>query len=352
MSDLDHPQLPFGYRRSMSWATLRATRWKPPGAAGSTPARALTYVFALEQAEQMFKAAASVGQATRPLLAYYGLNQAGRAIVAAATSVHGDDWRLSGHGITARNLDGTLPEIAIRSEAAGSTGSFVRLSEVLDSPLWNEPVPLRRFWDAIPGNRDNSLVEDDSRRTPLYVDHTGIYGEPHPLATVPVCYFPPSVISAEDGREALDNYLAVFPTAQGYHSYVRTGRGPDFPPAFSRHNDGWGELQMNWMVAPDESSRAAAERQEFIASITRRYDSSRYFFPAVGAATRDIHPLMAWWAVLHTLSMLARYQPAEWSGHIDVDASSHAVALELFLSESLRVLPVLIAEAIEQASKH
>jgi hypothetical protein len=335
----------------MSWTTLRATRWKPPGAASSTPARALTYVFALEQAEQMFKAAESVGQATRPLLAYYGLNQAGRAIAAAAVSVHGDDWRLSGHGITARNLDGPLPQVAIRSEAAGNTGSFVRLAKILDSPLWTGPVPLRQFWDAIPGNRDNSLVDDDSRRTPLYVDHTGLYGEPHPLATVPVCYFPPWVISAEDGREALDSYLAAFPTAQGYHSYVRAGRGSDFSPAFSRHDDGWGELQMNWMVAPDESDRSSAERQDFIASITRAYGSSRYFFPAIGGTGRDIHPLMAWWAVLHSLSMLARYQPAEWSGHIDVDASRHAVALELVLSESLTVLPIVIAETIEQASR-
>jgi hypothetical protein len=30
---------------------------------------------------------------------------------------------------------------------------------------------------------------------------------------------------------------------------------------------------------------------------------------------------MARWAVLFTLSMLARYQPAEWAAHVDVDAS-------------------------------
>jgi hypothetical protein len=37
---------------------------------------------------------------------------------------------------------------------------------------------------------------------------------------------------------------------------------------------------------------------------------------------------MAWWAVLFTLSMLARYQPAEWATHVDVDTSSHAVPIE------------------------
>ena len=28
-----------------------------------------------------------------------------------------------------------------------------------------------------------------------------------------------------------------------------------------------------------------------------------------------------WWAVLFTLSMLARYQPAEWAAHVNVDAA-------------------------------
>jgi hypothetical protein len=59
---------------------------------------------------------------------------------------------------------------------------------------------------------------------------------------------------------------------------------------------------------------------------------------------------MVWWAALHGLSMLARYRPAEWSGYIDVDVSRYAVALELPLSESLSVLPMLIAETVEQVS--
>ena len=60
--------------------------------------------------------------------------------------------------------------------------------------------------------------------------------------------------------------------------------------------------------------------------------------------------MMAWWAVLHSLSMLARYQPAEWSAQIDVDRSPHAVALEALLNDALTVLPALVAEDIEQAT--
>jgi hypothetical protein len=65
------------------WGRLRATRWDPPGAASESAERRRT-CFALEQAEQMFRAAAGVGPATRPLLVFYGLSQAGRAIAAAA----------------------------------------------------------------------------------------------------------------------------------------------------------------------------------------------------------------------------------------------------------------------------
>ncbi|KJY23811.1 hypothetical protein VR45_41810 [Streptomyces sp. NRRL S-495] len=59
---------------------------------------------------------------------------------------------------------------------------------------------------------------------------------------------------------------------------------------------------------------------------------------------------MAWWAVLHTLSNLARYQPAEWARHIDVDQSIHAVPVERLLAEACRLLPVLIAETLDEVT--
>jgi hypothetical protein len=71
-----------------AWTTLRATRRDPPGNARLTRDRARTYVVALEQAEQMF----TVGQATRPVLAYYGLNQAGRAVAAAASIIQAAEF--------------------------------------------------------------------------------------------------------------------------------------------------------------------------------------------------------------------------------------------------------------------
>jgi hypothetical protein len=80
---------------------------------GSAPAAVLdrkaTYLSALEQAEQFFKAATTAGTATMPVHLFYGLSQAGRAIVAAAANA-GSDWRLSDHGITCRGIDGSFPQ--------------------------------------------------------------------------------------------------------------------------------------------------------------------------------------------------------------------------------------------------
>ncbi|MGW9382434.1 YaaC family protein [Streptomyces albidoflavus] len=125
-----------------AWGRLRASRANPPGKAGGG-ARRRTYAAALEQAEQMFRAAAVVGPATRPLQVFYGLSQAGRAIAAAAVDLKGEDWRLYGHGIKASGFDKPFADIEIRTNPATSRASFVRLSHLLNSPVWGKgPVRL------------------------------------------------------------------------------------------------------------------------------------------------------------------------------------------------------------------
>ena len=134
------------------WEKLRRTRWNPPAAAAADAARRRTYVFALEQAEQMFRAASGTGVATRPMLLFYGLGPAGRAVAAAAASAGSGGWELEGHGIRClpRTLRGPLPGIGVQADKEGSTGSFARLSELLGSPLWDraEPLTLSTLWDS------------------------------------------------------------------------------------------------------------------------------------------------------------------------------------------------------------
>lgn len=259
-----------------------------------------------------------------------------------------------GHGIRSGNLDGPLAEVTIGCDAAGSMGSFVRLSQLLDSPVWakDTPIALSRLWDCITENRSAPLVleEDESRRCPLLVDTQRMHGEPHPLASVPVVNFPPWVVRSREGLRSLTEYLAAFPTAQGYDSFVRRGHEPDSQPAFRENFDGWGELQMNWRVAGGRSCDYV-EQIMFLNGITLPYDTKWYFFPDPDRTGKSIHPLMAWWAVLHALSMLARYQPTEWAGHIDVDRSRFAVPLENLLTIAMVRIPALISDAIWQVAQ-
>ncbi|MDQ0595821.1 hypothetical protein QF037_000166 [Streptomyces canus] len=63
---------------------------------------------------------------------------------------------------------------------------------------------------------------------------------------------------------------------------------------------------------------------------------------------RELHPLMAWWAVLYALSMLSRYKPATRGTLINVDSSQHAVPIKRLLERAINHLPVLIADAITE----
>jgi hypothetical protein len=165
-----------------AWDTLRATRWDPPGSASRDAERRRTYVFGLEQAQQMFRAAAVVGPATRPLLIFYGLSQAGRAIAAAASSIKtGDGWRLEGHGIRSApdSLRGPLPEIRVEAGRAGSKGSFVTLSRLLGSQLWDKSVPvtLNTLWDILPENRLSPLRDRGNHAGPLSTSYVRTFFE-------------------------------------------------------------------------------------------------------------------------------------------------------------------------------
>jgi len=75
-------------------------------------------------------------------------------------------------------------------------------------------------------------------------------------------------------------------------------------------------------------------------------DNYRYIFPSIGGDTQALHPLLAWWAILFALSMLARYQPDTWTYYLDVDKCAYAVPLEALLDRALATCPELLLHAI------
>ncbi|MFF3327613.1 YaaC family protein [Streptomyces sp. NPDC002889] len=331
-----------------AWERLRASRSNRPGRA-SSGARAKTYSTALEQAQQMFRAAEVVGPQTRPLLVFYGLSQAGRAIAAAAVDLKGEDWNLISHGIHASGYHLDFADIEIRMDPAGTAGSFVRLSELLQSPVWGNAtvVRLEEVWDTLPVNLQYPLTGRE-RLTPLYASTLSIDDTDfHPLLTVDVGDIPDRVV--DDGsRAVLDDFLKSYPGTTGYEDFARRRVGAEDDPNYRRHNPDAGWLSMHWQMLAETGTEE--QRLVRLYAMTRNYAGHRYLFPAVAGLPRELHPLMAWWAVLYALSMLARYQPAQWENHINVDGSRHAVPIEKVLERAMEHLPVLIADTIEEVA--
>ena len=75
-----------------------------------------------------------------------------------------------------------------------------------------------------------------------------------------------------------------------------------------------------------------------------------YLFPALSDNVRPMHPLLAWWAVLCVLSMVARYEPRAWTAMSAINTSEEAASIEHLLDTAVRRLPRLILDVIDWLS--
>ncbi len=328
------------------WADLRATRSEPPGRSSGHRDRRRVYLASLEQSEQLFKAASAIGLASRPLLAFYGLSQAGRAIAAAASALDNGHWQLEGHGLTVRQEAGALPQVAVTQHGKPQS-SFRRLSDLLGSPALPDakaprPVSLGELWDALPEGMRRPLRRDPERRPAMYFSRVAF--APHPLASGVVCGFPHWLSESSQPDKDFKLFMSAYPHADGYlmvlaEPYTEL-------PGFTVSDRV--DLTMHWDTGIPLATEAQQDAR--IAEVMTDYGGSYYLAPAMPGADRPLHPLMAWWAVLYTLSMLARYEPASWADHIDVNKSQHAVALEALLTDALIAVPRIIHRTLNEVS--
>ena len=101
------------------WSLIRETRSARPGRALDDTERAAVYGSALQQFEELMRAAETTGYASRPLPLFYAISQAGRAVAAA----HADEpWILSGHGL--RHSPGPSSLRSTVRAAPGKADSF------------------------------------------------------------------------------------------------------------------------------------------------------------------------------------------------------------------------------------
>lgn len=333
----------------VAWQMLRTLRSAPPGSATKGRRRAV-FAAAMEQAEQLFGAAQEVGSATRPLLAFYGLSQAGRAIAAAS---HVAAWELKGHGVTVRDLESarTAPLSGLVVADHGR-GSFTQLAEILQAGSLPEATTLGELWPALPelwrfplpgatGTEPLILrLEGGSRIRSASQIRLRVSNFPD---AVGASFAPGAEISYgqeetwNEERRRLSDHMRHFPSLVGWKFTTPKGN----PVGFRRISPNALETSLMWDAEGQFASDVA-----FLERVSFETRGECFAYPALSAAAVPAHPLLIWWALLFALSMLARYEPQAWAEVISVDKSSAAAPVEYMLEEALKSLPEIIHRTV------
>ena len=202
------------------WRALRELRATPPGYASSGTRQKL-FSAALEQSEQLFTAAASAGPASRPLVLFYGLSQAGRAIAACA-QVPLDKCRLNGHGISTTQMDQLdLGSVIIKDKGKAGAESFTQVATMLGSRSLPEETRLADVWSAI--SEVSLWPLQSSSRPQLSISRADRQVTPNALEAM-VSGLPGELQQHRDPKEraeAVRKWLADYPALKGYSFWSR-----------------------------------------------------------------------------------------------------------------------------------
>lgn len=338
--------------RHTSWQMLRALRHDPPHLAQGDAARRLLFSAALEQSEQLFRAAEATETDTRPLLLFYGLSQSGRALRAAADP--GTEWdRTKGHGIkvTGESVDTQLASTCVADQDKGlfrdvaktlhratlgageSVGTLTQLGRLGSRfPLpGTEPdfLPLRlSLRDRGPFDRPESL------RAELTVPAATWARELPPVGTRTTAHY--------DGyKDHVRSRLAHYPTLREAQLVIDSPEHFDLGGAGAERT-----VPLEW---PNRKHPAPSDMGGALLAFGDGWGSEVTVYPRVSNSELAADPYLLWWAVLYAMSHYVRYEPTRWAEIIDVDRSVEAVAVEHLCSQALDVLPELIHRTLTQA---
>ena len=342
----------------VTWQDIRALRAAPPGRAGSG-SRKKTFGAALQQAHELATAAENAGGATKPILLFYALSQAHRAVCAARLR---DNWERSGHGLSVPSRGADVLNTIIRSQS-GANDLYSGAVQAADAgpPLAGEAT-VGELWAAHPDLAGVSLSDqarpralgvkraipivdrgDAAAPAPADALYLLLYGlrelqSPGDLTAVLRAY--PSLASAQPVTSPTGLSLGL-----GFREELRNGivyrslaLPPDLAPLVRV------EVGGNRLV--DHNDRF---RKMFAEGEIRGDRESRWAIPAVGQPPQVLSGLSLWWLLLLGLSSLARYEPALWVNALDVDRSQIADGLERALDVAQRVLPHYVFTALEDA---
>jgi hypothetical protein len=307
-------------------AGVRALRADPPALAADHRARRAVFGAALQQFEELVRAADVLGPATSPISLFYALSQAGRAVAAARVD---DDrrWQFTGHGARVTVPGRRVGEVAVGPDGA-TTGALQVLAEAVGSEALTGPAKLAELWASLPGiERTQGLGADHMDALVL---SPVPWDAPEPLEAeirVPEANWSDEEQAFEAFRQRMSHYqMGLAPTVLGRN--LLTVEGAVSP------------IRVEWRDHDGVPSSTNLIGETYLGG------RHRYLRPTLGERGDRLSIFMTWWAVLLALSSLARYHPATWTKAIDPDRSALTVPLEKGLRLAKDVLPQLVVHAL------
>lgn len=333
---------------NLMWARLRERRWslRDGPLLKDSSSRRNTLGAAMTQFEEQMTAASVVSSVTRPINLYYALAQAGLAI--SATHRPGT-YTPSSHGLKIVNPGADLPDITVRADTDQLRGSYGIVSSTVGSEAIQSAVSINALWASLPDLTFMPLQDNNNPEVISVVPSMPM--EPGPGSVI---YYPPGTPPSAAiyidlrniPKEATDAWLAeILKPYPGTDNCVlhRTSFSDVIEP-------GSAKLQVNIAWPYPGQNLTHEETRQFFDGIAPayRYTSERYLRPSIeGDDKKPPSPLMTWWLLLYTFSMLSRYQPVKWTTILDQDRSPYAAAVLYALQEAISVLPHLVLEALD-----
>jgi hypothetical protein len=286
------------------------------------------------------------------------VSQLGRAIAAASTELDNSEYRLSGHGITDQ-LNGAasqgLAQVPVRGE---SKGAFPRVAKALKASHMIQELPLGDIWGLLPDSEQFALPGSGGMQRLILVPespHTilgseSARGQLYPLPVeLQVSVKDPSVPrdvipggEIEEEHRLLRKHLAPYPSLAEWRLPDPTSRIPYQRGAYGSQT--WLYVPIAFPKSTSESEKAA------LAERATEYHGILSVYPELDDSNLPAHPFLLWWAVLFTLSRLARYEPNVWLKLTSVSEDPSAVPIEYILNEAIRAVPELALNAILRVS--
>lgn len=143
---IGHTNTPAEQRASRSSADrkrIQAFRAEPPGLAKGSGARRRVFGAALGQWDALLTASSTVGPSVAPILLFYALAQAGRAVCAAG--IRGQTWRPRTHGLAIGEPYPTIGDTPITPDGR-SNSAFRLFCSAIDGVALDAPTTLGALW--------------------------------------------------------------------------------------------------------------------------------------------------------------------------------------------------------------